>query len=232
MSYRLAAVVLGCAGHGCFSTRDAPDPALVFPRPLTITEGATTTFGLGMIDGPRSDVDISILQGNAYCPTGTALGFDPCRFTPSSDHYPVGITMMAVKDDDAVDDMRDAVFYPAGTISAPDHDLVVYIVDTDALNVVASNWSLTLAPGATTSFEVRLTQPPTAPMTVAVQPGNDDGALELTPTSLTFDATTFDVPQTVVVSGTISESREVYLTPAGGTRWGSVQVSPPIRTVY
>jgi hypothetical protein len=231
MSYQFAAVVLGCAA-GCFSTEDGPDPTLVFPHPLTITEGATTTFALGLINGPRSDVDISILQGNDYCPTGTALSFAPCRFTPSSDHYPVGITMMATKDDDAVDDMLEAFVYPAGTISALDHDLWVYIVDTDALNVVASNWSLTLAPGATTSFEVQLTQPPAAPMMVAVQPGNDDGLLQLTPTSLTFDATTFDVPQTVVVSGTISESREVYLTPGGGMRWGSVQVSPPIRTVY
>jgi hypothetical protein len=62
---------------------------------------------------------------------------------------------------------------------------------------------VTVAASSSATFDVTLTQPPAAPITVALQLSPDDAMhVTVSPATLSFDATNSTVPQTVTVTRT------------------------------
>jgi hypothetical protein len=197
-----------------------PDyPPEILPSPLAVTEGTSTTFLIGLEGGPQDQAYGTFYLGTSICPSGTKIVFSPCGFnlTPSGD-YPATAKVVAVSDPDALDEDIRATAYLNGSGSTPDADFVVHIVDVDAVHVAADPWYVLFANGEAT-FGVRLTQPPTATVTVDVKPQIVGSQLQLTPSTLSFDASNFDVLQPITVSGSVDlryQSERIALMPSDG----------------
>ena len=179
------AAVLAACGCGPDGTNPVYPPA-IFPRPsLTVTEGESTTFLLGLEGGPMRGVTGVFYQGAASCPMGAKVSFEPCSFDfSSSADYPISVVLNAASDADTTNEEIDVSVYLSGEAAAPDADLAVFVVDRDALNVAASTWTLTLAPSSSAEFFVRLTQPPNTPVSVDLRSRNQNAELQITPMTL------------------------------------------------
>jgi hypothetical protein len=231
-SFGGVAIALACSG--CFLADHEsgnPDyPLPIFPPSLTVTEGGFTPFVVGLEGGPLPEhVGGGFFVGNTYCP-GTPMQFEPCAFSLTlGDEYPAPVAAFGTRDADAMDEVIDNVdVYLFGEIGEGGHTMVVRVVDTDAPNIIASNWNVTLWPSSAAEFAVRLTQPPADTVTVTLEISAND-PVDVSPASLTFSPASYDVPQTVTVRGSVAGRwAELSLAPSDGMPPRSVRLSAPL----
>jgi hypothetical protein len=167
-------------------------PDLSLPPSIDVVEGGSTSLIIRTVAPPATDVRGSIdLRGQ-----GSQLQAEPKTFTLSPATTSQEITLTALGDDDREDGGANIFVALDGG-----NPIAVYVVllDQQIQRAIPSTWTLPMIPASTATVDVHLTQPPTAPATVRVV-SNDTFAVYGKPFELTFDATNYDVPQTVTLT--------------------------------
>lgn len=182
-------------------------PDLAYP-PVTVTEGKSTTFMLGIGTG-HPDADVR----GTFNPQNGVVSIAPLEFDLKPPAFREAITVSASHDmDTAKNDTIDIDPTIYGDIGSY---FPVSIVDADAMNLDASPWNLALAPTETSSFGVRLTQPPSGPIDVSIE-SNDPSIAVVTPTVIDFAPTNYSVSQNVTVMAIGQGIVGISLLPANG----------------
>lgn len=175
---------------------------LASPTSITVSElGTTAQVRISLRSRPTANVTVATASSRTSEATVA-----PSLLTFTSDNWSTeqALTVTGV-DDTAIDGGQpftitltsggDAVY----AALAPTQVFGINQDDDSANVLIRTNAALAVAEGgtATASYAVRLTQQPTAPVTVTVSP---DAQVTTNRTSLTFTATTWSVEQTVTVS--------------------------------
>lgn len=181
----------------CIGCDDGPSEPVVVPLVgpglVTITEGRSTSFTLGLTSLARGDAHGEVLpQVAGHVMTSTPDFFSLNAATPSA-----VITVAANRSPDATNANGTVDFYHPGAIAGESPTAGLMVVDTDALNFDASNWNLSLSRSETSTFSIRLTQPPAAPVSATL---SVEGVLVATPSTLTFSPSDYATPHVVTVT--------------------------------
>jgi len=182
------------------------------PSTLHVTEGGTATLNVSLTAQPASNLTVTLASSDA---TAVTLGTTSLTFTTTNWATAQPVTVTGVEDADAA---QEAVTITA-TSGALTRTATATTIENDALTVVTSTGALTLTEGGTGTFTVRLGAQPAAAVSVAVQ-SSDTGIATISPATLTFDAATWNTPQTVTVGGTEDQNlaanvATISLTSAG-----------------
>ncbi len=221
---------------------DKTTGVVIVPRPLTVTEGDSSTYTVRLLSQPgftetpgeRETVTVAI-TGH----TGTDLTLDETSlvFTALDWRNPQTVTVSAAEDNDGVNDHVRLVHTTSS--DDPDSDyrslkanLIVTVTDNDAPGrLLFSPAAVAVAEGGSSSYTVRLSSQPTGTVTVAI---TGHAGTDLTPnkTSLTFTTTTWNTVQTVTVSAvtdadTVSEAVTLVHT-ASGANYDAVTANVPV----
>ncbi len=182
----------------------------VFPPAVdkrTTTEaGGTTSFSVRLRSKPTADVTVPVTSSK---PAEGLPGVTQLVFTPATYDQPQTITVTG--QNDAIDDgdQTYTVVLGAATsgdasytgLNPPDVDLTNLDDDTAAILVSApAPNNLTSEAGGAITFTVKLASEPTGPVTIGVS-SNKPGEGLPDVTELVFDATTWNTPRTVTVTG-------------------------------
>ena len=178
---------------------------------------------------PTEDVVVTVTSSDPGAVSLEDSNFRPidsAEFTIQWDNYEFEhqVNLIAMDDDDAVDEsvsitfsIKDRSKYDAQDVAVP-----VTVRDTDSAGITLSWGDLypdvnESGDGNTATYNVVLDSQPTGTVTVAVQ-NSDPSAATVNPTSLTFDATNWNDPQRVTITGVnddidnSDDRREVTLT--------------------
>ncbi len=209
------AAVVACTG-ACATP--APDPSIttadiVFPKIVTVTEGGSTAFRVGV-----APVPISELGGVVNTADSSVASVTPDQFVASASADPVMMTLYGT--DDMMPDALNRGTTFTGHMDGDDAQSgggLALVVDKDSLNVIADPWWVIMTSASTATFDVRLTQPPSSSMTVTLELGSDSTSstiITFEPTTLVFGPTDYNVPQSVTVtSGSLSGTASIGLRP-------------------
>jgi hypothetical protein len=180
------------------------------------------TYTVRLIEAPTGPVTVTVTVSDPQLfrvngATSATLTFEsagldgidaPCQGDPSRPacrwDVPQTVTVRAVNDGLGEPAMAGSVGHLVSSADDPRYHgrsgpaVAVTVLDNDAgFLVTQSGGSTAVAEGgATDSYTLALTTPPTFSLTVTLSPG---AGLEATPTTLMFDAETWDVPQTVTL---------------------------------
>jgi hypothetical protein len=190
---RDAAVLDGAADLDA-ATEETPAPELVVtPMSLTLEEGTPGgTFGVVLSEAPGRSVDVSISSGDAGAATVSpaTLTFNDGNY--NSQHE---VTVTPVDDADAADESLSITVSAAGMA---DVVVAVTVTDDDTQEILVNPTDLTVTEGGTATFSVSLAAAPEDSVTVTI---GTAGGVSISPTTLTFTAANYNVPQTVTVTG-------------------------------
>ena len=177
------------------------DPALILTPPIAILVegGEPATYTVVLATLPTADVTVTV--GN---PDEGAVTVSPVvlTFTPSNWSTPQTLTVSAVQDADALDEMV-TLTHPAsgGGYDGLGADFTATVIDDDVPALILTPPNATLVEGGESAgpYTVVLATLPTADVTVTV--GNpDEGAVTVSPVVLTFTPGNWNTPQTLTVT--------------------------------
>ncbi len=174
----------------------------------SVTEaGSTDSFTVVLTAAPVGTVTLTVSAGDT---TEATAAPTTLIFTPGDWNTPQTVTISGVDDvladgnvvsqiTIAVDaanssDEFDAVSSQAVTVTTNDDDVANFAI------VESSNQTAVTEAGSTDSFTVVLTAAPVSDVVISVTSG-DTGEAAVSPASLTFNASNWNVPQTVTVAG-------------------------------
>ena len=197
---------------------EAPDVAVavavravtVEPTTLNVTVGATNTYEVTLATQPTADVTIT----PSSSATTTATVSDALTFTTDDWATAQTVTVSGVAAGD-VTISHTVSGGDYGSVMAPDVGVTV-----TAQGVVGAPTTLSVAEGASNTYEVSLATRPTADVTVT--PGSSDTAVATVSAALTFSADDWATAQTVTVSGVAAGDVTISHTVAGGDYGGVV----------
>ena len=181
----------------------------VEPTTLNVTVGATNTYEVSLATQPTADVTVT--PGSS----DTAVATVSAALTFSADDWATAqtITVSGVAAGD-VTISHTVAGGDYGSVMAPDVGVTV-----TAQGVTVEPTTLSVAEGASNTYEVSLATQPTADVTVT--PGSSDTAVATVSAALTFSADDWATAQTITVSGVAAGDVTISHTVAGGD-YGSV----------
>jgi hypothetical protein len=161
---------------------------------ITVDENGTATFDVTLAYQPATDVTVDLAPADAF------IGAAPASlvFTPANWNVAQTVTVSAADDQNTTDETSSVLLTSA---QLADVTVTVMVNDDDMQAIVLSANTLTVAEGASGMFTARLAFQPAATRTVTIQSSDVLGA-SVAPTTLSFDATNWNTPQPVTVSGT------------------------------
>ncbi len=187
---------------------------------LEIEEGGSKMFTVRLSAAPSADVTVSLSKTN----DDITLSLSSLTFTTSDWETPKTVTVSAAQDEDAESESDTITLTATGGIIAEDVTKSVRIADDEAPQgtILTSPGTLSLNEGDSGRFTVELSSSPTENnnVTVSLSPTDAD-ALTLDKTSLTFTASDWNTPQTVIVTAahdpdTDPGSHTLTLSASGG----------------
>lgn len=170
----------------------------VTPPNIGLMERSTTpgVVSVSLTRPPASNVTVSVTSANTAKATVSPAML---TFTPTNSATPQMVQVLPVSDDDSRDEMVNLTFVAAGiTPVPPPRTVAVAIDDPDSQALQVMPAMVSVAEGATTTFDVRLTLNPGSPVTVNVFSQNP-AKVEVSPPVLSFNSSNFNTPQTVTV---------------------------------
>jgi uncharacterized protein (TIGR03382 family) len=213
------------------------DRISVTPLTLTTTEGgAAQSFSVVLTTAPSADVTFSVTSSDTS--EGT-VSVTSLTFTPANWNTPQTVTVTPV--DDAVADGNITYSVVLGTTSSTDPafngidvpDVQVTNNDNDIPGFTVSVGSVTVFEGGSpATFTVVLNTQPTADVTINLNI-SDPTEATVSPASLTFTPSNWNVPQTVTVSpvdDTILDFNQSYFIILGAATSGDPNyngIDPP-----
>ena len=175
---------------------DNDDPGLtIAPSPLNLNEGRNASYTVNLVTAPTANVTVTIARqtgagasnavefntdnGNDYYTTGQTL-----TFTDSNWNRPQRVYVRAATDSDG-DNERDVLTH---TISSSDpaysnltaDELTVNVTDTVSAGLLVSPGKLSVPPGNSRSYNIRLTAPPSNNVEVTPASDNSEVTIEST----------------------------------------------------
>uniref|UniRef100_UPI001E3268D5 beta strand repeat-containing protein n=1 Tax=Thioalkalivibrio sp. HK1 TaxID=1469245 RepID=UPI001E3268D5 len=209
--------------------------ALVLPtQAVALTEGETATFDVKLTQQPTANVTVTLAQpGN----TDVKLDTDPgtngeqntLTFTAFNWNTTQSVRLSAADDGDADDESASiSLSATGGGYNNASGTVSVNLTDDDAGTLTLPSGAVAIVEGATASFDVRLSAPPTANVTVTLeQPSNTDVKLDTdtfatgNQNTLTFTASNWNTARTVRLSAaddddTDDENASIAVSATGG----------------
>ena len=181
-------------------TDDETAGVSITPTKLTIAEGASDSYQVVLTSQPAHDVTITITHSGDQ-----DIGIDDqeLTFTDSDWNQAQTVAVTAAQDDDARDDA--ATF--SHTVSSTDADyngigvseVEVAVTDDETAGVSITPTKLTIAEGASDSYQVVLTSQPAHDVTVTIT-RSGDGDIGINDQELTFTDSDWETAQAVTVS--------------------------------
>ncbi len=159
---------------------------------LTIGEGATGTFTARLAFRPTADVRVQVASSLPGVVSATPAVL---VFTPASFDTPQTVSLAAAQDADVVDGAASIQLSGPGLPTAA---VAVTVDDDDTQAIVAGRATVTLDEGSEAVVGVRLAFAPAGPVTVAVAAGS--AAVTVAPTTLRFDARSYQIPQEITIT--------------------------------
>ena len=163
------------------------------PDGLMIMEAGTAGFAIALAADPGGPVTITLASSDA-----TSATVAPATLTFAANWaVPQNVTVTAPAD---ADDLDDDVAIALGGLHVTATTVPLVVLDDERQNFVIAPGALALTEGgAAGSVTVRLTQPPTGTLAIAVAVDNPAIAAVST-ASLAFTAANYSVPQSITVS--------------------------------
>ena len=193
---------------------------VVVPQEFTVDEGGDKSYAVRLSTAPSAEVTVEIASDNP----NVELDREVLTFAVNDWDEAQEVTVRAFEDDDAVDDSAMLLHTASGgdyegltaTVSAE-------VTDNDQVELRVSPQSLRLVEGASgKAFEVWLGAVPSGEVTVSVTESSTLLAkVSVSPRSLTFNPSTWESPQSVMVRAlddedSSEETGEVRLEASGG----------------
>lgn len=216
---RSVAIVLTTAGggYGAMPGRVVQvavtdnDSAIIIANPgsVTVSEsggsggtGSSAQVSVSLSSQPSANVSVAVTSSSTSIATVSPT---PLLFTTGNWSTPQTVTVTGVPDLVANGNRAFTVTLSASSSDGAYHGRSQTVngltLDTDGKNLVivaAGNLQVAEGSPASASYTVRLSQPPTADVTVTL--GNPDGYLAGMPPSLVFTPANYNVPRTVTVT--------------------------------
>ena len=192
---------------------DTPTPSgvmVVAPaREILIEEGSSGTLTVALSVAPTADVSVALSSPDSEITLTPAS----LIFTPDNHDQAQTVTVVVEHDDDSIDDEGRIILTASGGIIAPNETIAVLIEDDDGpsegIDVSVAN--LKIDEGEFGTFTVRLASAPDADvaisfsfLSIGVQ------GLTISPSSLTFTSSNWDIEQTVTVSAGQDDDDDSY----------------------
>lgn len=177
------------------TTVDADTQAIVAaPAAASVTEVGTSTVGVRLAFNPLASTVVTVASSDT-----SAMTVSPATLTFTSTNWatPQNVTLAGVRSAGTTNRTASATLTAPGIATA---SVPVTIVDVDVQSLSIAPTSLTLTEGgASGTVAVKLTQAPTADVTVSVVSENP-GAATVSPATLTFTPASYATPQNVTVT--------------------------------
>ncbi|MBF2754540.1 MAG: autotransporter outer membrane beta-barrel domain-containing protein [Gammaproteobacteria bacterium AqS3] len=185
---------------------------------LSLDEGEDDTFTVRLATKPHEDVTVTLAQPSnpgVRVDTNTSVtGYqNTLTFTPDNWDTTQTVTVYALEDDDADDialeddDADDITLRPisitasGGGYGRATGSMRVSVDDDETYSLDVSETSLSLTEGGSAgTFTVALTAKPNRAASFRLVTSDTGGAITATPSTLTFNLSNYDTPQTVTVS--------------------------------
>ncbi|MXZ35358.1 MAG: hypothetical protein F4Z21_08965, partial [Acidobacteria bacterium] len=180
-------------------TDDETAGVSITPTELTISEGGSGGYQVVLTSQPAHEVVVIVgHNGDADIDSNA----DRLTFTPSDWDTAQKVTVVALEDDDAIDDMG-TFSHTASSTDADYNGITVPEVNVTATDDETANVSITptllaLFEGGSDGYRMALTSQPARNVTVAIT-RNGDPDIGIDAASLTFTATNWNDPQVVTV---------------------------------
>ena len=185
-------------------TDDETAGVSITPTELTIAEGGSDAYQAVLTSQPAHDVTVTISYSGDQ---DVSIDDQELTFTGSDWETPQTVTVSAAQDDDA----RDDVATLSHSVASTDEDYngigvsAVDVAVTDDETAGVSIWpELTIAEGASDSYQVVLTSQPAHDVTVTIT-HSGDGDIGNDHQELTFTGSDWETPQAVTVSAAQDE---------------------------
>lgn len=200
------------------------------PTSGSVTEGSSTTYNLVLNTQPTSNVAITPNTSSGATSSPATI-----TFTNSNWNIPQAITLNTV-DDTLANGTRiitTSHSYSSSDLnynglSISDHSLT--ISDNDIAGVTISNLTSAVTEGSHSNYSVKLNTQPSADVSVSVTTDNSNSTANVS--SLTFNSTNWNVPQTVTLNTAdnslidgIRSTVFSHTTSSGDTNYNSIVVS-------
>ena len=191
----------------------------VIPAVLTVPEGGTERFTAALATAPAGPVTVPVSSDHGAVTVSPA----ELTFTPSDWNVARTVTVTAAEDEDEEDENAMLGLDPSGGgyDGLTEGAVLVTVTDGDVAGagLTLAPASLTIAEGSSASFTLALAALPKGRVTVAVS--SDHGDVTVSPASLTFTPSDWNVAQTVTVSAAkdddaANESATLTVDPSGG----------------
>ena len=182
------------------ATDDETAGVSITPTQLTIAEGGSDSYQVALTSQPAQDVTVTISYSGDQ---DVSIDDQELTFTGSDWETPQAVTVSADQDEDARDDAATLSHSVASTdtdyngigVSAVD----VAVTDDETAGVSITPTELTIAEGASDSYQVVLTSQPAHDVTVTISySGDQDVSIDYQ--ELTFTGSDWETPQAVTVS--------------------------------
>ena len=213
----------------------------VSPVNLTVSEGGTATYTVRLNVAPTAAATVTVggatAKVTADTDTGTPGDQTTLAFDATNWNVAQTVTVAGVADVDGEDEtvvLTHAVtstgnYASLALIRRPGVD--VRVEDGQTAGVVAAPSSLTIDEGGTATYEVRLSAPPASGTTTVMVAATGAAGLTVATSTLFFDATTWNTPQTVTVTAAADHDR---ITDAEGAlthtvaNYGAIMAGPDV----
>lgn len=202
---------------------DSAGFTIIPPTANTTESGGVTSFGVKLNSQPTGSVTIPLLSVDT---TEGIISTSSLTFDGTTWNTPQYVTVTGV--DDFVADGAQLYSVQLGAVTGSDTsgylgmnppDVSLSNTDNDSPGVTLSTTAglVTTEAGGTATFTVKLNSQPTANVTIPLTSSNTaEGTVS--PTSLTFNATNWNVAQTVTMKGVddfVADSDQVYFARTG-----------------
>ncbi len=176
---------------------------------FSVTEENSFTYSFRLADQPQFTMNLrpKIASGDPV------LTFDPevLTFTPQNYSQGQQVTVTAIVDGD-LDDHTVYVSHSADEL--PNAEITgkatVQVIDDKLIrNMTFTPSSIHIAEAGSGTYDISLKNDPGGAATVTITPSND-AVLSVSTTTLTFDSTDYNMPQTVKVTGIPDDTRSYY----------------------
>ncbi|MBF2755492.1 MAG: hypothetical protein ISN29_09585, partial [Gammaproteobacteria bacterium AqS3] len=192
----------GKAGSVEVTVDDNDEATLVITaaEPFEVAEGRSATFTVQLESEPSGEVTVTLGQDGDTANPDVRLDKTSLTFTADDWGTPQTVTVRAVQDDDAVNDIVTLTLTAAGgDYAGVSGSVKLTVKDDDEAALVLSDRHLSFEEGESASFKVQLKTRPSADVTVALgRPDHPD--IRVDKTSLRFTADDWNTAQTVTVS--------------------------------
>ena len=196
------------------------DASLVLPKSITVPEGSSESFNVSLSNEPSGEVTVTIPSFTEHSDI-LSRSPDTLKFTPSNYNTSRSVTVSADEDDNTSNETETLTLTASeGGFDNVTGQVIVTVDDGDTADLNISDTSVSVPEGSSESFNVSLSNEPSADVTVTISSFTTQG-LSRFPDTLKFTTSDYNISQPITVSAdeddnTSNETETLTLTAGGG----------------